>query len=475
MGEIFRLVGGRFTRVPGELQQISVGQGSAVWGLTASHGIFRLNVTTGFFEQIAGQLTSISVGSENGSAVWGLSPSSGIFRFNGRAFEQVAGLLKSISVGGFSIWGLNAANEIFVFSVFEGAFQQVPGNLASISVGADGTAWGISASQGIFRSRLGALSFQQVPGNLVSISAGADGTAWGINASQEIFHFDLVTSSFQQVPGNLVSISAGENGSAWGLNAANEIFVFDVGTGVFKQVPGLLTSLVASRDGSVWGINDLPPQPPAPTYSFAVSSFGIDQIRSADTDTLFVSTSLRVLNANGSLHLDLGSKGGPLGDHRAGDTVIPGLVFENVDVPPPTPENPDGGSVYWVFLLVNNGHADSGFVALLNKTADAFAGALAGKLLDGGGGASGEGLFAALTTGILIGQEVLNLLTADCDGQVAASRFPAFTALQLSSMVPNPGQSFDITEDNPGTDSPAGCGENSDYKINYRIQQNVTV
>jgi hypothetical protein len=250
-------------------------------------------------------------------------------------------------------------------------------------------------------------------------------------------------------------------------------------SGPFTEFPnGVCTAEESANlihDGSLSGPYHMlfepppPPPPPPPTYSFAFS-FGIDQIRSAHTDTLFVSTSLRVLDANGALHHDFGSQGGPLGDHRAGDTV-PGLVFNNVDVPPPTPENPDGGSVYWVILLVNNGHADSGFAALLNKTADTFAGAFAGRLLDPT--EKETGLFAALTTGVLIGQEVLNLLTADCDGQVAASRLPAFTALQLSSKVPKPGQSFDITEDNPGDNSPAGCGENSDYKINYRIEQNL--
>lgn len=42
-----------------------------------------------------------------------------------------------------------------------------------------------------------------------------------------------------------------------------------------------------------------------------------------------------------------------LGTHVAGDLVEIFLLFQNVDVPDPTPEFPDGGAISWSFLLVN--------------------------------------------------------------------------------------------------------------------------
>jgi hypothetical protein len=204
-------------------------------------------------------------------------------------------------------------------------------------------------------------------------------------------------------------------------------------------------------------------------YNFTIPNFHITQIRSAHKDTLYASAGLRVMNANGGLHSDLTPQGASLGDHGAGEEVGLNLSFKNVDVPDPTPDNPDGGAIYWTFLLVNQGHADitaSGFVAVINKAADAFAGALADKV--------GEG--AAVTVGSLYGlaailgiQELVNLITADCDGTVAVGDIE-LTAANLAGLVPITGQAWTQNQNNPGTDSPAGCGRNSDYVVTYQIQ-----
>jgi hypothetical protein len=205
------------------------------------------------------------------------------------------------------------------------------------------------------------------------------------------------------------------------------------------------------------------------TYNFSVPSFHIAEVRSAHSDTLFASTALIVMNANGSLHHDFGAQGAALGDRKAGGGVDLNLRWENIDVPDPTPENPDGGAVYWTFLLVNAGHGDSGFVAVLNKAADAFAGALAGKVLDPGEAGVSSLMFLAGLGVILAAQEVLNLFTADCDGQVASGDFK-LTAAQLRAMANNPsGLALETTQNNPGVRSPAGCGSNSSYDITYKI------
>ena len=202
------------------------------------------------------------------------------------------------------------------------------------------------------------------------------------------------------------------------------------------------------------------------TYTFSIPKFHITQIRSAHTDTLFAATALRVNNASGGLHRDWGAQSAALGDHKAGEDVTSPLTWANVDVPDPTPDNPDGGAVYWTYLLVNNGHTDSGWVEVLNKAADAAAGALAQGAVQGGtvNLANLGGL--AVVLGL---QEMMNLLTANCDGTVAVGTF-AFTAAQLAGMVGETGPVLDVTQDNPGTNSPAGCGANSDYQVEYLIQ-----
>ena len=200
-------------------------------------------------------------------------------------------------------------------------------------------------------------------------------------------------------------------------------------------------------------------------YTFAIPSFHITTIRSRDTDTLFASTALKVMNASGGLHKDWGTQSIALGDRKAGGDVDYVMAWREVDVPPPTPENSDGGAVYWSYLLVNNGHTDSGWTAVFNKACDAIAGAIADQVVDAG--EINVDALAGLAS--LLGiQELVNLLTGDCDGTVAVGAF-AYTAAQLDSMLPNGTQTTTTVQDNPGP-SVEGCGANSDYQVEYLIQ-----
>ena len=103
---------------------------------------------------------------------------------------------------------------------------------------------------------------------------------------------------------------------------------------------------------------------------------------------------------------------------------------------------------------------------MADKAADAFANKLADGVFEGGTVTVVS--LAGLAT--LLGlQELLNLLTTDCDGTAAIGTFK-FTATQLAGMVANANQTWDETQDNPGSNSPAGCGANSDYQVHYRIE-----
>src|SRR5262249_22666342 len=43
-------------------------------------------------------------------------------------------------------------------------------------------------------------------------------------------------------------------------------------------------------------------------------------------------------------------------------------------------------------------------------------------------------------------------------------------AAQLAGLVPGPNQDYNFTQDNPGTNSPSGCGDSSDYQVRYLVQ-----
>jgi hypothetical protein len=197
-------------------------------------------------------------------------------------------------------------------------------------------------------------------------------------------------------------------------------------------------------------------------YTVSVPRIHIESIRSAHKDTLFATMSIRTMNADGGLHQDYPAKTLSLGDHGAKEELHPAFNFPSIDVPDPTSAKPDGGAAYVVFLLVNAGHVGSGYVDVLNKAADAFAGALAGKVVEKLSLATLAGVAAILGV-----QELVNLLTADCDGVVVSDSF-AWTAANLRSMVPQH-KNFEVVKGYPGTNSPAGCGDNSAYDVAYDV------
>jgi hypothetical protein len=93
-------------------------------------------------------------------------------------------------------------------------------------------------------------------------------------------------------------------------------------------------------------------------YNLGIPSFRIHQIRSLLKDTLAASMSLRVFNAQGALHHDWPTQSVNLGDYGPTTTVQTSLLYQNVDVPDPTSDLLDGGSISWSFILVNAGHTD---------------------------------------------------------------------------------------------------------------------
>ena len=101
------------------------------------------------------------------------------------------------------------------------------------------------------------------------------------------------------------------------------------------------------------------------TYNLGMQSCYIHEIRSPIKDTLVASMGLRVMNAQGGLHMDYPRQSKQLGDHRHHNTVPIDLFYSDVDVPDPTPQSPDGGAIYWTLVLTNT--ASSGAVTNSEK------------------------------------------------------------------------------------------------------------
>jgi hypothetical protein len=206
----------------------------------------------------------------------------------------------------------------------------------------------------------------------------------------------------------------------------------------------------------------------AQPYRFAIESFRIDNTRARHEDTVFVSASLAVGRAQPQTHTRR------MGDLNNG-TYSPDVPFEAVSID-------DNDTVVLSYTIINNGHTDPNVVEkALGQAASTLAGKAAQAAASAVGGAIGSVLGAEIGTaavplvgtalgalaGWIVG-EVGGALFANCDGAVAAGVHP-FTGAQLRA-VASDGKILQNTDHNPGTDSPTGCGSNSDYYVTWSIR-----
>jgi hypothetical protein len=144
---------------------------------------------------------------------------------------------------------------------------------------------------------------------------------------------------------------------------------------------------------------------------------------------------------------------GSWGDHGTGKPISLNLGFKQVDVPDPTAEAPEGGTIYWSFVLVNKGNPDSRLEPALN--------AVANNIIDA---ETSSGDVMTDVVGNLPGSAGLVNLFGGCDGVVAAQAW-SLTAVEMAEKAQPPGWAELVSY--PGLDSGAFCGANSFYGVNY--------
>lgn len=204
-----------------------------------------------------------------------------------------------------------------------------------------------------------------------------------------------------------------------------------------------------------------------PKYNFAVDSFVIHNTRSLHKDTDYISASVAVA---GRPTLKATQK---LGDLNNG-TYHTAIIFKDVAVA-------DNETAVFSYAIVNSGHTDPNAA---EKTLEQAVSTLAEKgaqaAATAAGGAIGAALGASIGTavipiigtalGALAGWLVSSagqLIFANCDGAVAAAVHP-FTGAQLRTGT-GQGRHLGATDNHPGTNSPHGCGSNSNYDVNWSI------
>lgn len=204
-------------------------------------------------------------------------------------------------------------------------------------------------------------------------------------------------------------------------------------------------------------------------FSFTVDNFSITQTRSRHEDTDFVSCTLQLQNADGGI-LSPQTITKSIGNVNNGKYSVV-LTFPNVVVSP-------GQTVLYNYTIVNAGNAPaSKVISGLENVGNSLLSSLIKGLFAGGTATAGTAAAAGTGVSILslgstvavaavaaIAAELEGLLTADCDGTVAAEAHK-FTYDQL---VADPSPATFFTH-HPGTNSPDGCGANSQYYVSWHI------
>ncbi len=299
-----------------------------------------------------------------------------------------------------------------------------------------------------------------------------------------VFGFQVYFSSLINEAKNQWSPRA----SRFGVATTNRPALVSTGkdsTGLMLAWSGVEGPLAAPQPEDAWiyyGTLRLPPQ----AYDFTLPQFEIRMMRSGtifgktESDTDYVSFSLKVLGQKPQVLNKF------VGDQTGG--IVPvGLAFNNVKLQ-------DTDSVVFHYSIINRGGSESNAnldflksaaTTLLNaaETADGNATATntgsnlssispseAGALI---GAAIGEaipipvlGPALGALAGWLIGLAPWGSLWPDCDGPVAAG-LHIYDAATIRAVAGK--HAFANAEDNPGVNSPGGCGQNSDYVVNWTI------
>ena len=202
-------------------------------------------------------------------------------------------------------------------------------------------------------------------------------------------------------------------------------------------------------------------------YSFELISFDITNTRSRHDDTDYTSFHLAVKNKNGGIRTYKQVK---FNGNLNNGTYPIGLSFHDIAV-----ESDE--HIVMNYLIVNNGHEKGDSVAAeLEKAGDE----LATKGAEAAGTAAGAAIGSAIPIpgiGTAIGavagwlaSKLGGLLFADCDGPVAAEQV-TLSAKELAKRVEQSHGNYEVKTHHPGTDSPDGCGSNSEYDVTWAIRR----
>jgi hypothetical protein len=277
----------------------------------------------------------------------------------------------------------------------------------------------------------------------------------GRNLWRERVPFGTVPPARQQVDGNVAAFDAIDLGAVYVLGSTGDAALWQE-FAPFGTVPParlLVDRLVIQA------------------YRFSLDSFQILNTRSGNIfstskDTDYVSFALTVNNGRPQVITQ------SMGDLSNG-TYSTNLTFDKVNIA-------DSDNVVLTYHIINSSVGEANATTYLQKSAFTLSNAAVQALATSTAALLGTAIGAAIGTEIpvpLIGSALgalagwllgsaWGIAFPDCDGPVAAG-VHVFSGASLRAMTT--GQTFTSTENNPGVNSPAGCGSNSSYNVTWSV------
>ena len=208
-GSVYRF-DARWARQSGRLAQLDVGNKGEVWGVTAAGSVYR-RVGSGGWTRMPGALEQVSVGSraDGSSLVMGVTAAGSVYRFDSGSWTRLSGRLAQLEVGNKGeVWGVTAAGSVYRYAGGN-QWTRMPGSLKQVSVGSnsDGSTfvWGLASDGSVRRFQGG--SWTGLPGRLDQIDVGS-GQVWGVTAAGSVYRY-AGGYRWTNVGGRLEQVSAG--------------------------------------------------------------------------------------------------------------------------------------------------------------------------------------------------------------------------------------------------------------------------
>jgi hypothetical protein len=216
---------------PTQMAQISAGT-TQVWALDTKGNTYQYSASTNKLHKVPGVLQQISVGA--GKSVWGLIDGyTYTYNFSTEVWDRIMTpeAFTSIAAGGQGVFAVNAnTGHIFYYDETTNTFNPPPHGepsesfnyvfVGSYEIGVwaldnDGNAWLYNTNTDYF---------DKTDGVLVQIAVGV-GQVWGITSIDTIWMYDVGTEKWvqPQPSARLGIISAGNNANIWGIAAPESV------------------------------------------------------------------------------------------------------------------------------------------------------------------------------------------------------------------------------------------------------------